>query len=71
MNKGFKKLSTILLSILLILFSFTKVNAATGKITVSSSTSKIVVGNTFTVIIIKEYIQFINRFDIVSFNIIY
>ena len=49
MNKGFKKLSTILLSILLILFSFTKVNAATGKITVSSSTSKIVVGNTFTV----------------------
>ena len=51
MKKIFKLFTTLFISILIIFTNITKVNAASGSITVSSSTSKVVVGNTFTVTI--------------------
>lgn len=51
MKKIFKIFTTLFISILIIFTNITKVNAASGSITVSSSTSKVVVGNTFTVTI--------------------
>lgn len=49
MKKIFKIFTTLFITILIIFTNIVKVNAASGKITVSSSTSKVVVGNSFTV----------------------
>ena len=51
MKKIFKIFAALFITILIIFTNITKVNAASGSITVSSSTSKVVVGNTFTVTI--------------------
>ncbi len=51
MKKIFKYLFTILISTMLIFTNMSHVNAASATISVSSSTSKVVVGNTFTVTI--------------------
>lgn len=49
MKKIFKIFTTLFITTLIIFTSIIKVNAASGKITISSSTSKVVVGNSFTV----------------------
>ena len=51
MKKIIKYLFTILISIILIFSNMSNVKAASATISVSSSTSKVVVGNTFTVTI--------------------
>lgn len=51
MKKIFKIFTTLFITTLIIFTNITKVNAASGSITVSSSSSKVVVGNTFTVTI--------------------
>ena len=51
MKKIFKIFTLLFISALIIFTNITKVNAASGSITVSSSTNKVVVGNTFSVTI--------------------
>ena len=51
MKKIFKVFTTLFITLLIVLTSIIKVNAASGSITVSSSSNKVVVGNTFTVTI--------------------
>ena len=49
MRKITKYISIILLSIMLFFMNITPIFAATANITITSSNSKVVVGNTFTV----------------------